>query len=33
MLRDAVLVGSYLNSPDKARKTFLRNAPDVAGLP
>ncbi|QFZ72041.1 TetR family transcriptional regulator [Streptomyces fagopyri] len=33
MLRDAVLVGSYLGDPDKVRKTFLRNARKVAGLP
>lgn len=33
MLRDAVLVGSYLGDPDKVRKTFLRNARTAAGLP
>ncbi|MFF4693936.1 TetR/AcrR family transcriptional regulator [Streptomyces sp. NPDC001307] len=33
MLRDAVLVGSYLDDPDKVRTTFLRNARNVAGLP
>ncbi|MGW9029871.1 TetR/AcrR family transcriptional regulator [Streptomyces sp. NPDC055722] len=33
MLHDAVLVGSYLDDADKVRKTFLRNARNVAGLP
>jgi AcrR family transcriptional regulator len=33
MLRDAVLVGSYLDDPHKVRKTFLRNARNAAGLP
>ncbi|MFE5033330.1 TetR/AcrR family transcriptional regulator [Streptomyces sp. NPDC056683] len=33
MLRDAVLVGTYLDDPDKVRTTFLRNARNVAGLP
>ncbi|GAB3607070.1 TetR family transcriptional regulator [Conyzicola nivalis] len=31
MLRDAVLIGSYLDDPDRARQAFLRNARRLVG--
>lgn len=33
MLRDALMVGCFLDDPDATRRTFVRNARWVAGLP